>query len=120
ICVAVEVVEDRVAVVGGLAVQAGVLSFSARRECLKATHVERINRNVGVHRGGRGGAQGGLIIDSGLRNSITEINDRFFLRDFSERLHDRLQSEQFSVGGEGVVVGVVGRERAAGSSRALG
>ena len=109
-----------VAVVRGLPVQAGVLRFAARRKRLQAAHVERINRDVGFHRGGGRGAQCGLIVDAGLRDSVAEIDDRFFLRDFPERLHDRLQREKFSIGGEGVVVGVVGRERAAGFGRAFG
>ena len=112
--VAVEIVEDGAAVVRGLPVQAGVLRFAARRKRLQAAHVERIDGDVGFDRGCSRGAQRGLIVDAGLRDSVAEVDDRFFLRDFAERLHDRLQGEKFSIGGEGVVVGVVGRERATG------
>ncbi len=118
--VAVEIVEDRVAVIRGLAVQAGVLRFPARRKRLQAANVEWINRDVCFHRGRRCGAQRGLIVDTGLRDPVAEIDDRFFLRDFPERLHDRLQREQLSIGGEGVVVRIVWRERAAGFSRTFG
>ena len=87
---------------------------------LQAAHVERIDRDVCFHRGGRRGAQRGLIVDAGLRDSVAEIDDRFFLRDFPERLHQRLECEKFSIGGEGVVIGVVGREGAAGFGCAFG
>ena len=117
--VAVEIVEDSVSVVRGLSMQAGVLRFASARKRLQPAHIERINGHVGFHRSGRRRAQRGLIVHARLRNSVAEINDRFFLRDFPERLHDRLQREQFSIRGEGVVVGIVWRERSARFSRAL-
>ena len=54
-----------------------------------------------------------MIVDARLRNTITEKNDRFLLRNFSQRHHHGLQRDQFAVGVKGVVVGVVGGKRTA-------
>src|SRR5208337_4682395 len=88
--VAVQVVENRGAGVGGMPVQAGVLRFATRRKGLQAADVQGIDGGVGLHGGGRGGAQGRLVIHAGLRDAIAEINDALFLWELAERLHQGL------------------------------
>src|SRR5260221_12617850 len=88
--ITVEIVEHRGAVVGGLAVQTGILRLAAGRKRLQAANIDWIDGYVGLHSGGRGSAQCRLIVDAVLADAVAEINDSLLLRDFSERLHDGL------------------------------
>ncbi len=96
------------------------MRFAAGRESLETTDIDGINGDVGLDSGGSGGAQRGLIVHAGLADTVAEIDDGFFLGDFSERLHDGLQGEEFAVGVEGVVVGVIGGECAGGFGGSFG
>ena len=94
--------------------QAGRLRFASRRKGLQAAEVHRVDGHVGLHRRGGGRAQRGLIVRPGLADSVAEINEALLLRELAERLHQRLQRQQFAVGAKGVVIGVISRERTPG------
>src|ERR1700693_3102080 len=93
--------------------QAGGLRLVARGKRLEAANINGIDGDIGFDGGGGGGAECGLIIHAGLAYTVAEINQTFLLRNGAEGLHDGLQSEEFAIGAEGVVVGVVGRVGAA-------
>src|SRR5215469_8511183 len=71
--IAVEIVENRAAIVRGLAVQTGILRLTARRERFQPANVKRINRDVGLYRCSGCSAQSGLIVDTRLTDSVAEV-----------------------------------------------
>src|SRR5260370_4518056 len=111
--IAAEVARTCCAIISRLSVQARVLRCTARREGLQAPNIHGIDRDVILHRRRSGRSQRRLVVVPGLADSIAEINQRFFLLDFSERLHGGLQRQQLPIGTKRVVIRVVGRERAA-------
>ena len=93
--------------------QAGRLRFSSRGERLQAPYIHRIDGYVGLHsRCGRG-PHGGLVVGTRLGYSVAEVDEALFLGELAQRLHQRLQSQQFAVRAERVEIRVVSRKGSA-------
>ena len=117
--VSTQIVQHGLARISRLPVQAGRLCFSSRREGLQAADIQRIDRYVGFHRRRGRGAQRRLVVRPRLADSVAEIDEALFLREFAKRLHQRLQRQELAVGVEGVEIGVVRGKRSARFCRPL-
>ena len=108
-----QIVQHGLARISRLPVQAGRLRLSSRRERLQAPDIHGIDRYVRFHRLRGCGAQRRLVVRACLADSVAKIDEAFFLREFAESLHQRLQSQQLAVRAEGVEIRIVHREGSA-------
>ena len=84
------------------AAAAGLAGAAARHDRLQAARVDRVDRDVGPHRGVHRGAQLDLVVGAAPLHAGAEVDDRLLLLNRLQRFGQRLQRAQPHVVVEGV------------------